>query len=185
VPLPEPGAARRAALSARIFPGPAKDREEALARYSDVSVIPTAGFLYGLEDGKEVTIQLEPGVRLILELEAVSEPDERGMRTVMTRLNGQMRPIDVRDESIEAEVAALERADPTDPGHVAAPLTGVVTVMVERGDQIEEGQAVAVLEAMKMESTITAHRAGRVERVAAKSGARLDQGDLVLVLAPA
>ena len=135
-----------------------------------MSVIPTAGFFYGLQDGKELTIELEPGVRLILELEAVGEPDERGMRTVLTRLNGQMRPIDVRDESIEAEVAALERADPKNPRHVAAPLTGVVTVMAEQGDEVTEGQAVAVLEAMKMESTITAPRAGTVERVAATSG---------------
>jgi len=184
-PLAEPGPARRAALSARIFPGPAKDRAEALETYSDVSVIPTAGFFYGLQDGKELTIELEPGVRLILELEAVGEPDERGMRTVLTRFNGQMRPIDVRDESIEAEVAALERADPRNPHHVAAPLTGVVTVMAEQGDEVGEGEAVAVLEAMKMESTITAPRAGTVERVAAKSGTRLDQGDLVLVLGEA
>jgi pyruvate carboxylase len=122
-------------------------------------------------------------VKLILELEAVSEPDERGMRTVLTRLNGQLRPIDVRDESIEAQVVDLERADPNNPSHVAAPLTGVVTVLVDQGEEVEDGQAVAVLEAMKMESTITAPAAGKVERIAARSGSRLDQGDLVLVLA--
>ena len=176
------GRARRNALSEIIFPGPAKDRAQALERYGDVSVIPTAGFFYGLRDGKELTIDLEPGVKLILELEAVGEADDRGMRTVLTRLNGQMRPIDVRDESVEAERQALERADPGDPGHVAAPLTGVVTVLVEAGAEVEEGKPVAVLEAMKMESTITAPAAGKVKRVAAKSGTRLDQGDLVLVI---
>jgi pyruvate carboxylase len=176
------GRARRDALSEIIFPGPAKDRARARERYGDVSVIPTAGFFYGLRDGQELTIDLEPGVKLILELEAVSEADDRGMRTVLTRLNGQMRPIDVRDESVKAERPALERADPQDPGHVAAPLTGVVTVLVEAGAEIQEGKPVAVLEAMKMESTITAPAAGRVKRVAAKSGTRLDQGDLVLVI---
>ena len=58
----------------------------------------------------------------------------------------------------------------------------MVTVLVEAGDEIEEGKPVAVLEAMKMESTITAPAAGKVKRVAAKSGTRLDQGDLVLVI---
>ena len=96
-----------------------------------------------------------------------------------------MRPIDVRDESIEAEVAALERADAKNPSHVAAPLTGVVTVMAEQGDEVTEGQAVAVLEAMKMESTITAPRAGTVEARGRHQRHRLDQGDLVLVLDPA
>jgi len=180
--LADPGRDRRAALSAVMFPGPAKDRDEAVETYGDVSVIPTSGFFYGLRDGRELSIDLEPGVKLILELEAVSEPDERGMRTVLTRLNGQLRPIDVRDESIEAKVVDVERADPRDPSHVAAPLTGVVTVLVEARQDVEEGDAVAVLEAMKMESTITAPRAGKVERIAARSGSRLDQGDLVLVL---
>jgi pyruvate carboxylase len=180
--LATPGIDRRSALSALIFPGPASDCADAMHRYGDVSVIPTPAFFYGLRDGEELSIELEPGVKLILELEAVSEPDERGMRTVLTRLNGQMRPIDVRDESIEAAAPDVERADPSDPGHVAAPLSGVVTLTVEEGEEVEEGQPVAVLEAMKMESTITAPAAGKVKRVAAKSGGRLDQGDLVLVI---
>jgi pyruvate carboxylase len=184
-PLPDAGPERRAALSELMFPGPLRDQQEAREQYGDVSVIPTLPFLYGLKEDDEHAIDLEPGVRLVVGLEAIGEPDARGMRTVLTRLNGQLRPIDVRDESIQVTSAAVERADPKDPGHVAAPLAGIVTVQVKAEAEVAEGDPVAVLEAMKMESTISAPHAGRVTRIAAATGSRLEQGDLILVLEPA
>jgi pyruvate carboxylase len=185
IDLPTPGPARRAALAELMFPGPFRDQREARERYGDVSVIPTLPFLFGLREDDEHAIDLEPGVRLVVGLEAIGEPDARGMRTVLTRLNGQLRPIDVRDESITVTSVAVERADPKDPDHVAAPLAGIVTVQVKEGDEVAEGDPIAVLEAMKMESTMTAPHAGRVTRVAARSGSRLEHGDLILVLARA
>jgi pyruvate carboxylase len=99
-------------------------------------------------------------------------------------VNGQLRPIDVRDESVEAPTAKVERADPSDSTHVAAPLTGVVTLRVEVGDEVEAGAPLAVLEAMKMESTVTAPSGGTVKRVPVPSGTRLEQGDLIAVVGP-
>jgi len=106
------------------------------------------------------------------------------MRTVLVRVNGQLRPIDVRDESIEAPTSKVERADPNDGAHVAAPLTGVVTLRVDAGDEVQAGQPLAVLEAMKMESTVTAPRSGTLKRVPVPSGTRLEQGDLIAVVDP-
>jgi pyruvate carboxylase len=183
--LAQPGTDRRAALAELQFPGPTQERADAYARYGDVSHIPTRAFLYGLPDDGDVSIDLGPGVRLILELEAIGEPDDRGMRTVLVRVNGQLRPIDVRDESVEAPTAKVERADPDDASHVAAPLTGVVTLRVQPGDDVEAGQALAVLEAMKMESTVTSPAAGTVKRVPVPSGTRLEQGDLIAVVSEA
>ncbi|HWF51903.1 MAG TPA: pyruvate carboxylase [Solirubrobacteraceae bacterium] len=180
--IPEAGPERRAALSELMFPGPFRDQREAREHYGDVSVIPTLPFFYGLKEDEEHAIDLEPGVRLMVGLEAIGEPDARGMRTVLTRLNGQLRPLDVRDESIQVTSAAVERADPKNPDHVATPLAGVITVKVKEGDEVTEGDPIAVLEAMKMESTITAPHAGRVARVAATNGSRLEHGDLILVL---
>ena len=53
---------------------------------------------------------------MIFELEAIGEPDEYGIRTVMTRVNGQLRPIDVRDRTIDVALNEIERADPANPG---------------------------------------------------------------------
>ncbi len=182
--LETPGEARRRALSEIMFPGPQADFEKALGRYGDLSVLPTRLYLYGLEAGREETVQLEPGVELLVELEAIGEADTRGMRTVLTKLNGQLRPIEVRDLSVASTAAEIERADPGNPDHVGAPLTGVVTLRVSVGDEVTQGQPIAILEAMKMESTITAPRDGRVAAVAARTGQRLEQGDLILRLEP-
>ncbi len=174
---------RQRTLNQLLFPGPTREFDESRQTYGDVSVLPTRDYLYGLRQGEEHEVELEPGVTLLIGLQAISEADERGIRTVMTTINGQMRPIAVRDRSISAEVAAAEKADPARPGHVAAPYQGVVTVVVGEGDPVEAGQTVATIEAMKMEASITAPVAGRVDRVALAGTRAVDGGDLVVVLA--
>jgi pyruvate carboxylase len=175
---------RRATLNELLFPGPTRDYLESCQRYSDLSVLPTRDFLYGLRPGEEHVVELEEGKKLIFGLQAVSEPDERGFRTVMCTINGQLRPLPVRDRSVAADVPAQEKADPNQPGHVAAPFDGVVTPIVKAGDSVEAGATVATIEAMKMEASITAHAGGVVERVAVESTAQLEGGDLVLVVRP-
>jgi pyruvate carboxylase len=176
---------RREALSKLLFPAAYRNFADNRERYGDVSVIPSRLIFYGLQTGRAEEIELEPGIRLIVELEAIGEADDRGMRNVLLSLNGQLRTIDVRDESVVPEVAPMRRADPEDPDQIAAPLAGVVTLQVAEGDEVGEGQPVAVLEAMKMESTITAPRRGRIDHIAAQTGRRLETGDLILTLASA
>ena len=126
---------RRATLNELLFPGPTKEFLEARETYGDVSVLPTIDYLYGLRHGEEHEVALEEGKTLILGLQAISEPDERGFRTVMATINGQLRPVSVRDRGVAADVAAAEKADPAKPGHVAAPFQGVVTLGRRRGRQ--------------------------------------------------
>ncbi|WP_183093856.1 pyruvate carboxylase [Nocardioides stalactiti] len=173
---------RRATLNRLLFPGPTKEFEAARATYGDVSILPTLDYLYGLRVGEEHEIDLAEGKRLLLGLEAIGEPDEKGYRTVMCRIDGQLRPIPVRDLSITADAEGAEKADPGNPGHVAAPYQGAVTVTVAQGDQVEAGATLATIEAMKMEASITAPRAGTVERVSFSGTRPLEGGDLVLVL---
>jgi len=132
-----------------------------------------------LEDG---VLDLEEGKRLLLGVQSVSGADERGIRTVMCTINGQFRPVSVRDRSISSDVPAQEKADTGNPAHVAAPFDGVVTVAVEAGAQVGAGDTVATIEAMKMEASITAPVAGTVERLAFDGTRQVEGGDLVLVL---
>ncbi len=175
-------AERRNALNTLLFAGPTKDFRTTRDTYGDVSLLGTADYLYGLQPGTEHVIELEKGVRLIATLEAVSEPDEKGMRTVMCTLNGQMRPVSVRDRSIQADVAAAEKADPGTPGHIAAPFAGSVTITRAEGDTVAAGDTVATIEAMKMEANITTPVAGTVQRIAFTSAAPAQGGDLLLVI---
>ncbi len=80
---------------------------------------------------------------------------------------------------------AAEKADKTNPDHVAAPFAGVVTVGVAAGDKVEAGQTIATIEAMKMEAAITAPKAGTVARIAVTGTAQVEGGDLLVVVGTA
>ena len=173
----------RPTLNRLLFPAPEREFRASRDSYGDLSVLPTADYLYGLQAGVEQSIELGRGVQLDLGLEAIGEPDARGLRTVVTTLNGQLRPLQVRDTRITVDVPVAERADPGDPAHLAAPFAGVVSLVVGEGDQVAAGDVVATIEAMKMEASITAPRAGRVRRLAINAVQQVEGGDLVLVLA--
>ncbi len=173
---------RRAALNRLLFPVPTKLYEEVKERYGDLSVVDTMDYLYGLRSGVEHVVEIETGVKLIIGLEAIGEADEKGMRTVMTVLNGQLRPVFVRDHSISVESKAAEKANSSLPGHVAAPFSGVVSLKVSAGDIVEAGQVVASIEAMKMEAAITCSTAGKVARLAIPETQQVDAGDLLIVV---
>lgn len=180
--LAAPGAERQAALNRLLFPGPAKELDDHRETYGDTSGLSANQFFYGLRQGDEHRVELERGVELLIGLEAISDPDERGMRTVMCILNGQLRPVVVRDRSIASDVPAAEKADRTNPDHVAAPFAGVVTVTAEVGEEVEAGQTIATIEAMKMEAAVTTPKAGKVARIAVSHTAQVEGGDLLVVI---
>jgi len=173
---------RRATLNRLLFPEPAKEYTAHRERFSDTSVLESKDFFYGLKPRIEYPVDLEKGVRLLIELEAIGEADERGIRTVMANLNGQLRTIQVRDRSIASDLPVAERADKSKSGHVGAPFAGVVTLAVGEGDEVEAGDTVATIEAMKMEASITAPKAGTVERLAIGAVQQVEGGDLLVVL---
>jgi pyruvate carboxylase len=178
-------ASRRTALNRLLFAGPAKTFESVREAYGDLSVLDTTDYLYGLHQGAEHVVEISKGVSLYVGLEAIGDADEKGVRTVMATLNGQLRPVFVRDTSIAVVSATAEKADAAKPGHVAAPFSGVVTVQVEVGTVVEAGQSVASIEAMKMEAAITASVAGRVTRLAIPKTQQVDAGALLLEITPA
>lgn len=178
-------ATRRRTLNELLFPAPTRAFHEVRGTYGDLSVLDTADYLYGLAPGAEHVVEIERGVQLYVGLEAIGEADDKGMRTVMATLNGQLRPVFVRDRSITVEARQAEKADTSKPGQVAAPFSGVVTLKAAVGDTVTAGQPVASIEAMKMEAAIAAPVDGTVERVVIPSTAQVEAGDLLLVIRPA
>jgi pyruvate carboxylase len=157
----------------------AKNRQS----WGDVEVLPTPQFFYGMEKGMEISVEIEPGKSLIIKFLAVSEAHPDGSRTVFFELNGQPREVNVRDKSLQVTTAAREKADPNHPGHVGAPIPGVISsIAVELGQRVEKGERVLVMDAMKMQTTVYAPIAGQVKKVAAKVGQSVEPKDLLLVL---
>ncbi|HEY4225996.1 MAG TPA: pyruvate carboxylase [Pseudolysinimonas sp.] len=175
-------AERQAALNRLLFPAPTRQFEQVRELFGDLSPVDTIGYLYGLEQGVENAVEISKGVDLLLTLEAIGEPDDKGMRTVMTTINGQLRPVAVRDRSIAVDSKAAEKADPSKPGQVAAPFSGVVTLKISEGETVAAGQPIASIEAMKMEAAITTPVAGTVVRLAIPVTQQVEAGDLLVVV---
>ena len=171
---------RRATLNRLLFPAPFKEFSKMRENYGRLDQVDTIDFLYGLEQGTEHMIELAKGLRLYVGLEAIGSPDPKGFRTVMATLNGQLRPVNVRDRKIVSDVVMAEKADPTNLGHVAAPFQGVVTLKTVVGTRVELGQPVASIEAMKMEATITSSASGIVKRLAISGTQAVEAGDLII-----
>jgi pyruvate carboxylase len=166
-------------LYPRVFPEFASHQ----ARYSDTSVLPTPVFFYGMEPGQEVAVEIERGKTLIVKFLTVGDPHEDGTRTVFFELNGQPRSALVVDRSLGARAEARPKAEAGNPLHVGAPMPGlVVQVAVLAGEEVDPGQKLLTLEAMKMETTLHAERGGKVAQVLVKAGTQVETGDLLLRL---
>jgi pyruvate carboxylase len=175
---------RRSTLNRLLFPGPTKDFEKARATFGNLDSVDTLDYLYGLEQGHEHVVEISKGVRIFVGLEAIGSPDTKGFRTVMATLNGQLRPLNIRDKKIATDVVVAEKANPANPAEVAAPFAGVVTLQVVEGTPVALGQPIATIEAMKMEATITSNIAGIVRRLAIGKTQSVESGDLILIVEP-
>ncbi|MGL4420600.1 MAG: biotin/lipoyl-containing protein, partial [Gemmataceae bacterium] len=173
-------------LSNLLYPKVHADFVAHEIRYSDVSVLPTPVFFYGMEKGEEISVEIEPGKTLVIKFLTIGDPHPDGKRQVFFELNGQPREILVLDKSLAASaIATRTKAEAGNPLHVAAPMPGaVVAVTVAAGDTIVAGQKMLTMEAMKMESTIYAERGGKVGEVLVKPGTQVDGGDLLIRLLP-
>jgi pyruvate carboxylase len=150
--------------------------------FGPVRVLPTPTFFHGMAPGEEILVDLRPGVTLVIRLQAISEPDEKGEVKLFYELNGQPRTIRIEDKRFTAEHAPAEQADPNNPNHLAAPMPGVVgSVAVVPGQAVHAGDMLLTLEAMKMETALHAERDGVIERVVAPAGTQVDAKDLLVV----
>jgi pyruvate carboxylase len=172
----------QATLNRLLFPGPTKEFERLRNHYGSLDNVATLDYLYGLQADQEHVVELSKGLQLFVSLEAIGEADTKGFRSVMAKLNGQLRPVIVRDYSIAASSSSAEKADPANPGHAAAPFTGVVTPKVSVGDTVMVGQPIATIEAMKMEANIQSAVAGKVVRLGVAGPTPVEGGDLIAVI---
>jgi pyruvate carboxylase len=172
-------------LSAALYPTVFAEYMAFRAQFSDVAKLPTRAFLAPLGIGHELSVEIEEGKTLIVRLTAVGELGHDGHREVFFELNGQPRSLRIADRAASARVVRRERADPSDPASLGAPMPGgVVEIRVKVGDQVPAGAPVVVLSAMKMETVVAAPHPGTVTRIAVVVGNSLDAGDLLLVLSP-
>lgn len=166
-------------LYPRVFPEFAAHQHE----YSDTSVLPTPVFFYGMEPGEEVSVDIEQGKTLIIKFLTVGDPHPDGRRLIFFELNGQPREVLVEDRALGGPTKTRPKAEPGNPLQVAAPMPGlVVSITAAPGEKVAAGQKLCTLEAMKMETTLYAEKAGRIAELLVQPGTQVEAGDLLIRL---
>ncbi|KAK4190567.1 putative pyruvate carboxylase [Podospora australis] len=164
-----------------MYPKVFEDYKKFVAKYGDLSVLPTKYFLSKPEIGEEFHVELEKGKVLILKLLAVGPLSENtGQREVFYEMNGEVRQVTVDDKQASVENVSRPKADPGDSSQVGAPMAGVlVELRVHDGSEVKKGDPLAVLSAMKMEMVISAPHNGIVASLQVREGDSVDGSDLV------
>jgi pyruvate carboxylase len=163
----------------KVFTDYAADRR----RFSDVAILPTPVFFYGMAPGQEISVDLERGKTLVVHYVTCSEAHEDGTRTVFFELNGQPRSVRVKDRSQTPKRLPLRKADPGNPRHIGAPMPGTVaTISVAVGQKVKRGEVVVTIEAMKMEAAVRAEVDGEVAEVVVQAASPIETKDLLVVL---
>lgn len=150
--------------------------------YGQVAYIPTPTFFYGLKANEEIMVEIGEGKNILIKYLNMTEPDEKGFRQVYFKLNGQNRHIKIKDESLKIDEVSNRKVSAGN--EIGVPLQGKLTdILVNVGDEVEKNSPLFVIEAMKMESTVVAPFAGKVEHIELKKNTMVMQDDLVLSLA--
>ena len=151
--------------------------------YGPVRTLPTRTFFYGMEPGEEIEAEIDPGVTLVIQLQAVGETTDDGEVKVFFELNGQPRTIRVPNRKIAATSVKRAKAEAGNPNHIGAPMPGVVaSVAVSTGQKVKTGDLLLTIEAMKMETGLHAERDAVVKAVHVTPGGQIDAKDLLIEL---
>ncbi|HEY0274938.1 MAG TPA: pyruvate carboxylase, partial [Paenirhodobacter sp.] len=152
--------------------------------YGPVRTLPTPVFFYGMAQGDEISVEIDPGKTLEIRFQTKSETDDNGEVKVFFEMNGQPRSTRVPNRSAKAAVKARPKADPADPGQIGAPMPGsVASVAVTVGQVVKPGDLLLTIEAMKMETGLQADKAGTVKALHVAPGAQIDAKDLLIEIA--
>ncbi|MBL4615412.1 MAG: pyruvate carboxylase [Magnetovibrio sp.] len=166
-----------------MYPKVFKDYATFRRANGPVDTLSTPVFFYGMKPGQEISVELERGKTMVVRCQAIGEPNAEGDVKVFFELNGSPRASVVPLHALAATKVKHPKADPANPGHVAAPMPGMVsTLAVESGQQVKSGDLLLTLEAMKMETSVHAEIDGVVKTVHVQAGSQVDAKDLLLEL---
>ncbi len=172
-------------LSYRFYPKVFEGYIKFCRQYGDVSVVPTKYFFYGMKEGQDTTIEIARGKTLLIRLLSIGQIDEKGNRTVFFKLNGQTRNVEVRDRSVKVEHKENKKTDKGNDKQIGAPLQGMLSkLLVKKDEKVKKNQQLFIIEAMKMETIITAPNDGIISHIELAGGTLVNTNDLVLELNP-
>jgi pyruvate carboxylase len=148
-------------------------------QYGDLSTLPSLTFFYGMKYNEEILVNIGQGKTIMIRLLYISDIDENGHRTVFFRLNGQTRSIDVKDKN--ATILKISNTKATSEKHIGTPLQGLLSkIFVLENQEVKKGTPLFTIEAMKMETTITAIKDLTIQKIVLKEGTLVEAEDLIV-----
>ena len=140
-------------------------------------------FFNGMALGETSKINIADGKTLVIRYLGLGSQNPDGTRTVHFELNGTAREVEVPDPFASSTAKLVTLADPEDKSQVGAPIPGLVSkINVKKGDKVKENQVLAVVEAMKMETSIVARMDGEIESILASEGDNVKAGELIITI---
>uniref|UniRef100_U5EW27 Pyruvate carboxylase n=1 Tax=Corethrella appendiculata TaxID=1370023 RepID=U5EW27_9DIPT len=177
-----PDVTDRDVMSAALYPQVTNDYLNFKDDYGPVDKLETKTFLIGPKVGEDFECTIEKGKTLSIKALAMAEDlTPNGEREVFFELNGQLRSVLIRDKEAVKELHIHPKATKGNKSEVGAPMPGsVIEIKVKVGDQVEKGQPLVVLSAMKMEMVVQSPVAGKIKTLDITSGMKLEGDDLIL-----
>jgi len=172
-------------LAYALYPKVYKDYLDYMEEHGDLSHMGSDVYFHALREGETSEIKVEEGKTLVVKLLEIGKVDGQGFRRLAFEVNGFRREIKIYDEAstVAADSAAKQLADPKNEMEIGASLPGnIVEILVEEGEAVKENQSLVIMEAMKMETNITAPADGTVAAIHASAGQQLESGELILEL---
>lgn len=169
------------AISYALYPKVYEDYCEHKQMYNDVSGLESHVYFYGLRKGEETYLKIDEGKQLLIKFLEASDPDEKGVRTLMFRVNGSIRHVKIQDKNLEVKTDLRLKADKNNPKHLGSSIPGVVEkVLVKEGDTVTKNMPLMIVEAMKMETTFVSKINGTVDKIYVNAGDSVHQDDLLM-----
>lgn len=173
-------------LSSALYPKVLDDYLDYLRNHGDFSRMGSDIFFHGLSEGETCEIEIADGKILVIRLREIGKMDEEGYVSLHFEVNDSIRVIKIKDKKKAAakEQAVTMMADLTNPLEIGASIPGkVIKILVQPGDKVLANQEIAVIEAMKMETSIVSYVEGTVEAIVIKEGQIVKSGELLIKLA--
>ena len=170
-------------LSYKLYPKVFTDAYNKHLKHDNLTNLPTKNFFFGMERGEEITVEIDRGKTLLITLDSVGKPNSEGMVTVYFKVNGQGRIVEVKDETIKVVTIKNTKVDKKDATQIGAPLQGMLsTIFVKTGENVVKNQPLFIIEAMKMETTITATENATIKKIILEAGSMVNSDDLIIEL---
>ncbi|CAM4043664.1 pyruvate carboxylase [Gillisia limnaea] len=170
-------------LSYKLYPKIFTDAYNHHKEYGNVVKIPTKNFFYGMDPGEEIIVEMDKGKTLLIQLMSVGKANSEGLVDAYFKVNGQTRAVKIQDKSIKVEKVVHQKTDKSNPKEVGAPLQGSLSsILVKPGQKVGKNEPLFIIEAMKMETTITSNAEGEIDKIILAQGEMVFSDDLIVVM---